>query len=201
MAGYSMTDEYSQEAQKKDEGILCDWMRVMSLYVRSVLHLHGAPLDNATSNQATTLKGLQTLPILSLSSRPTPRRRVKEAIRNIFTRPPLMMLVRPEMNVIVQTILQVIKESDNGVVGAADGFDTRLRSASLRILGTQKTLFERCNHNADPLLDPLIGEPASTLHSRGKPIWRPSCQRLPAQLDRIFLDTLPSHIVNPEERK
>ncbi|KAK3817546.1 MAG: hypothetical protein J3Q66DRAFT_186370 [Benniella sp.] len=34
-----------------------------------------------------------------------------------------MMLVHPEMNVVVQTILQVLKESDNGVVRAAGSKD------------------------------------------------------------------------------
>jgi len=34
-----------------------------------------------------------------------------------------MMLVHPEMNVVVQTLLQVLKESGNGVVRAAGSKD------------------------------------------------------------------------------
>ncbi|KAF9353394.1 hypothetical protein BGX34_011586, partial [Mortierella sp. NVP85] len=79
--------------------------------------------DNATWNQTTTLKALQTLLILSLDSRPKPRKRAQEAVRNIVTRPPLMMLVHPGMKVVVQTTLQILKESGNGVVGAAGSKD------------------------------------------------------------------------------
>ncbi|KAG0310884.1 hypothetical protein BGZ99_010502 [Dissophora globulifera] len=79
--------------------------------------------DTATWNQTTTLKALQTLLILSLDSRPKPRKRAQEAVRNIVTRPPLMMLVHPGMKVVVQTSLQVLKESGNGVVGAAGSKD------------------------------------------------------------------------------
>ncbi|KAF9940856.1 hypothetical protein BGZ65_005879, partial [Modicella reniformis] len=79
--------------------------------------------DNATWNQTTTLKALQTLLILSLDSRPKPRKRAQEAVRNIVTHPPLMMLVHPGMKVVVQTTLQILKESGNGVVGAAGSKD------------------------------------------------------------------------------
>lgn len=79
--------------------------------------------DNATWNQTTTLKALQTLLILSLDSRPKPRKRAQEAVRNIVTRPPLMMLVHPGMKVVVQTTLQVLKESGNGIAGAAGSKD------------------------------------------------------------------------------
>lgn len=79
--------------------------------------------DTATWNQTTTLKALQTLLILSLDSRPKPRKRAQEAVRNIVTHPPLMMIVHPGMKVVVQTTLQILKESGNGVVGAAGSKD------------------------------------------------------------------------------
>ncbi|KAF8932831.1 hypothetical protein BGZ58_006769 [Dissophora ornata] len=79
--------------------------------------------DTATWSHTTTLKALQTLLILSLDSRPKPRKRAQEAVRNIVTRPPLMMLVHPGMKVVVQTTLQVLKESGNGVVSAAGSKD------------------------------------------------------------------------------
>ncbi|KAG0050943.1 hypothetical protein BGZ83_004275 [Gryganskiella cystojenkinii] len=79
--------------------------------------------DQATWNQTTTLKALQTLLILSLDSRPKPRKRAQEAVRNIVTRPPLMVVVHPGMKVVVQTTLQILKESGNGVAGAAGAKD------------------------------------------------------------------------------
>ncbi|KAG0291473.1 hypothetical protein BGZ96_005168 [Linnemannia gamsii] len=79
--------------------------------------------DSATWNHTTTLKALQTLLILSLDSRPKPRKRAQEAVRNIVTHPPLMMIVHPGMKVVVQTALQILKESGNGVVGAAGSKD------------------------------------------------------------------------------
>lgn len=79
--------------------------------------------DSATWNHTTTLKALQTLLILSLDSRPKPRKRAQEAVRNIVTHPPLMMIVHPGMKVVVQTTLQILKESGNGVVGAAGSKD------------------------------------------------------------------------------
>ncbi|KAF9573066.1 hypothetical protein EC968_009026 [Mortierella alpina] len=79
--------------------------------------------DSAAWNNTTTLKALQTLLILSLDSRPKPRKRAQEAVRNIVTRPPLMMIVHPGMKVVVQTTLQILKESGNGVVGAAGSKD------------------------------------------------------------------------------
>ncbi|KAI7821666.1 NUC173 domain-containing protein, partial [Gamsiella multidivaricata] len=90
--------------------------------------------DTATWNQTTTLKALQTLLVLSLDSRPKPRKRAQEAVRNIVTRPPLMMLVHPGMKVVVQTTLQFLKESGNGVVGAAGSKDKD--SATQMILHT-----------------------------------------------------------------
>ncbi|KAF9921836.1 hypothetical protein FBU30_008099 [Linnemannia zychae] len=79
--------------------------------------------DSATWNQTTTLKALQTLLILSLDSRPKPRKRAQEAVRNIVTHPPLMMIIHPGMKVVVQTTLQILKESGNGVAGAAGSKD------------------------------------------------------------------------------
>ncbi|KAG0206664.1 hypothetical protein BGX28_001912 [Mortierella sp. GBA30] len=79
--------------------------------------------DSAAWNNTATLKALQTLLILSLDSRPKPRKRAQEAVRNIVTHPPLMMLVHPGMKVVVQTTLQILKESGNGVVGAAGSKD------------------------------------------------------------------------------
>ncbi|KAG0225324.1 hypothetical protein BGX31_007682 [Mortierella sp. GBA43] len=105
--------------------------------VRSLItcleHLLAAQ-DNATWNQTTTLKALQTLLVLSLDSRPKPRKRAQEAVRNIVTHPPLMMLVHPGMKVIVQTTLQVLKESGNGVVSAAGSKDKE--SATQMLLHT-----------------------------------------------------------------
>jgi len=79
--------------------------------------------DQTTWNHTTTLKALQTLLILSLDSRPKPRKRAQEAVRNIVTRPPLMMMVHPGMKVVVQTTLQILKESGNGVASAAGAKD------------------------------------------------------------------------------
>ncbi|KAF9179181.1 hypothetical protein BGZ51_007162 [Haplosporangium sp. Z 767] len=90
--------------------------------------------DSAAWNNTATLKALQTLLILSLDSRPKPRKRAQEAVRNIVTRPPLMMLVHPGMKVVVQTTLQILKESGNGVVGAAGSKDRE--SATQMILHT-----------------------------------------------------------------
>ncbi|KAI1310281.1 hypothetical protein EDD11_003750 [Mortierella claussenii] len=90
--------------------------------------------DSAAWAHTTTLKALQTLLILSLDSRPKPRKRAQEAVRNITTHPPLMMIVHPGMKVVVQTTLQVLKESGNGVVGAAGSKDKD--SATQMILHT-----------------------------------------------------------------
>ncbi|KAF9974756.1 hypothetical protein BGZ73_001782 [Actinomortierella ambigua] len=90
--------------------------------------------DTATWNSTTTLKALQTLLILSLDSRPKPRKRAQEAVRNIVTHPPLMMLVHPGMKVVVQTTLQVLKESGQGVVSAAGAKDKE--NASQMVLHT-----------------------------------------------------------------
>ncbi|KAF9159752.1 hypothetical protein DFQ26_006208 [Actinomortierella ambigua] len=90
--------------------------------------------DSATWNHTTTLKALQTLLILSLDSRPKPRKRAQEAVRNIVTHPPLMLLVHPGMKVVVQTTLQVLKESGQGVVSAAGSKDKE--NASQMVLHT-----------------------------------------------------------------
>ncbi|KAG0236437.1 hypothetical protein BGW41_000409 [Actinomortierella wolfii] len=90
--------------------------------------------DSATWSNSTALKALQTLLILSLDSRPKPRKRAQEAVRNIVTRPPLMMLVHPGMKVVVQTTLQVLKESGQGVVSAAGAKDKE--NASQMVLHT-----------------------------------------------------------------
>ncbi|KAF9581243.1 hypothetical protein BGW38_001802 [Lunasporangiospora selenospora] len=79
--------------------------------------------DSAAWSHTSTLKALQTLLVLSLDSRPKPRKRAQEAVRNIVTRPPLMMIVHPGMKVVVQTTLQILKESGNGVVGATGSKD------------------------------------------------------------------------------
>ncbi|KAF9397097.1 hypothetical protein BGX21_009265 [Mortierella sp. AD011] len=90
--------------------------------------------DSVAWTHTTTLKALQTLLILSLDSRPKPRKRAQEAVRNIVTHPPLMMIIHPGMKVVVQTTLQVLKESGNGVVGAAGSKDKD--SATQMILHT-----------------------------------------------------------------
>ncbi|ORZ09128.1 NUC173 domain-domain-containing protein [Lobosporangium transversale] len=90
--------------------------------------------DSGAWSHNTTLKALQTLLILSLDSRPKPRKRAQEAVRNIVTHPPLMMLVHPGMKIVAQTTLQVLKESGNGVVGAAGSKDKD--SATQMILHT-----------------------------------------------------------------
>ncbi|KAF9429858.1 hypothetical protein BGZ94_009186 [Podila epigama] len=79
--------------------------------------------DAATWAMTETLMALQTLLILSLDSRPKPRKRAQEAVRNIVTQPPLMMVVHPGMKVVVKTTLQILKESGAGVVGAAGSKD------------------------------------------------------------------------------
>ncbi|KAI9242028.1 MAG: NUC173 domain-containing protein [Podila humilis] len=79
--------------------------------------------DAAAWTDTATLKALQTLLILSLDSRPKPRKRAQEAVRNIVTRPPLMMVVHPGMKVVVKTTLQILKESGSGVVSAAGSKD------------------------------------------------------------------------------
>ena len=79
--------------------------------------------DAAAWTDSATLKALQTLLILSLDSRPKPRKRAQEAVRNIVTRPPLMMVVHPGMKVVVKTTLQILKESGSGVVSAAGSKD------------------------------------------------------------------------------
>ncbi|KAK3817548.1 MAG: hypothetical protein J3Q66DRAFT_369385 [Benniella sp.] len=68
-------------------------------------HSHREPLDNATLNQSTSLKL-----ILSLEWK-----RAQEAVRNIVTRRPLMILVHPGMKVVVQITLQILKKRGNGV--------------------------------------------------------------------------------------
>ncbi|KAF9337813.1 hypothetical protein BG006_002533 [Podila minutissima] len=79
--------------------------------------------DSAAWTDTATLKALQTLLILSLDSRPKPRKRAQEAVRNIVTRPPLMMVVHPGMKVVVKTTLQILKESGSGVASAAGSKD------------------------------------------------------------------------------
>ncbi|KAF9317418.1 hypothetical protein BG003_000804 [Podila horticola] len=79
--------------------------------------------DAAAWTDTATLKALQTLLILSLDSRPKPRKRAQEAVRNIVTRPPLMMVVHPGMKVVVKTTLQILKESGSGVASAAGSKD------------------------------------------------------------------------------
>jgi len=44
-------------------------------------------------------------------------KRAQDTVRNTVTRPPLMVLVHPRIKVVVQTALQILKESDNDVVG------------------------------------------------------------------------------------
>lgn len=79
--------------------------------------------ENAIWNQTTILKAFRTLVILLLDSKPKPRKRARNAIRNVVTFPPLIMLVHPGMKVVVQTALQILKEPGNGVVGAAASKD------------------------------------------------------------------------------
>lgn len=96
---------------------------------------------------------------------------------------------------IIETISTTIK----------GGFDIRFQSSWLGILDILKTFFERLNHAANPLLVsflPIIDElrftPAFTQKAHLDVVLSTAISTVGP---RIFLDTLPLNIDNPEERK